>query len=524
LNVPVFAYESAISNATILPSFKAEITELSINPAFVNAYSPQYVEFWVTVRNTGNLDINATPYVTVTDSGNNSIANVTFISMGIGAGLEAVFMNGSFYTANLSIGCYNAHVAASYSYLGNTEITSGVESSFCIQPSPLPPTQPFPDDDGISGSMVPPVPVGVNFVRTPVLIEVRPGETIITGIVVENDLRRNVSPYVAVSGIPKSWVDITPTVLTIPSGESRGLNVRLDIPSGAWPGDYEVEIRLSRDVYAKTFFFLRVKPYPSGYEKPAVTRVVQIDRNESKTFVSIKVENGGKFVAALEVVENVPKMLARTADRINFTAPSPEILEPDPVVKWVFEDLEPYETRRVSYEVPVVLDEYAPYVYWPIGQVNVFYIKKKDLAVPLRVQEISIPTLIPGRVGNVSVNVMNFEAVPLTVTAKFELPEGWSLYPSKITTTLPPRTRSILNFAVIPHPDASPGTYTVTFKMFYGTEEIERGSIAFIRRPLLDTLFRDIGRNLPVFAVIVFAALMAGIYRRRKRRERRERR
>ncbi|MBI5253551.1 MAG: hypothetical protein HY930_04030, partial [Euryarchaeota archaeon] len=440
--------------------------------------------------------------------------------LSIGAGLEAEFMDESFHTANLSLGCYNATATANYSTYGSeNETTSERVGSFCIQPPPpTPPSGVTSGAAGVTRPIVPPPQAAVNFAKTPVLIEVRPGEKIVTGIAVENPSTKDVTLEVKVSGVPERWVDVMPRGLFIAAGKSNALNIGLDIPSGAWPGDYKVDINLEGDTPAENFFFLRVKSYPSEYEKPAVTRIVEIDRSESKTLVSIKVENSGRFVDALEVVENIPEELAHTADQINFTAPPPEILEPDPVVKWVFGNLEQYETRRVSYEVPKVLDEYSPYVYWPVGQVNIFYVKKKDLAVPLRVQEINIPTLIPGRAGNISVNLMNFETMPLTITAKFELPAGWSLYPEEITTSLPPRTLSTLNFAVTPSSDTAPGAYTIAFRIFYGTQEIERGSIVFVQQPLLRAPFGYIRRNLLVFAVLIFAALLASVYRRRKRK------
>ncbi|MEE8403038.1 MAG: NEW3 domain-containing protein, partial [Candidatus Hydrothermarchaeaceae archaeon] len=378
--------------------------------------------------------------------------------------------------------------------------------------------------------IVPPAtPPSIKFVKMPVLVEVRPGATVMESILIEGFGEDNATELaVEVSGVPADWVSVTPSAISLSPGHPEALNAVIAVPLGAWPGDYVVTVTLAGEIRAESFFILRIKSYPSGYEKPSITRAVAIDRTESITRISIRVENSGRFIELLEVTDNVPKTLAPTADSITSISPEAEIVEHDPVLKWRLRDLDPYETRMISYEVSRVLDEYSPYVYWPVGQVNMFYTTKKALAEPIRIQEMSAPTLSPGKAGDVSVTLMNFETGPVDMSARFELPGGWQVEPDRITDVFPPRTEITFVFSVTPPPDTEPGTYIVTFRIFYndGRESSKDGTL-FVTQTLWGEISGYPGallkRSLGLFVgaiAIIFAVLAALLYLKRKRKKR----
>lgn len=506
-------------STTVTDATNAEITNFSINPKYVNMAQPQYIDFWVTVKNIGNLDIIARPYVNITHSGG-SIANITFTPQSIGPALEVVFKNGSFYTEGLEVGCYNATVVVSYD--GKT--TPEVKDSFCIQSTPSPPGGgggPSPKP------IVPPMtPPSIKFAKMPVLVEVRPGTIAMESILIENPSESNVTELaVEVSGIPVGWVNITPSVISLLSGQSEALNAVIAVPLGAWPGDYRVTVILAgRDeIRAENFFILRIKSYPSGYEKPSITRGVDVDRDGSITHVSIRVENSGRFIELIEITESIPKILAPTADSIIPISPEVEIVERDPVLKWGLKDLDPYETRIILYEVSRILEEYSPYVYWPVGQVNIFYTLKKPLAEPIGIEKMSAPTLGPGKAGEISVTLMNFETAPIKMSAIFELPAGWKVEPDRIYDTIPPRTGITFVFTVTPSPDTVLGTYITTFRVFYDSQESSKDGTLFVTQTVWEEILRYPGALLkrsPKLLVIILAILSALFYIRKKRRKR----
>jgi hypothetical protein len=198
------------------------------------------------------------------------------------------------------------------------------------------------------------------------------------------------------------------------------------------------------------------------------------------THVYLKITNPGGFVKKFEVVEEIPKSIASMVHQIDFDAPPTKILEYDPVVKWVLEDLETGETRRISYRVNVVLDEYSPYVYWPFKQVNIFYIKPEKM---LEVSYIS-PSMVPGEIGKVLVTITNLDIKPVNIVARIEPLPDWTVSPEEITTTLPAGSSSTLIFSVTSPSTARAANYYLVLRLTYDNKEIVDRISILVQSPL----------------------------------------
>ncbi|MDY6965388.1 MAG: hypothetical protein SVM80_05375 [Halobacteriota archaeon] len=373
---------------TVFPAPTAKITDFSINPS--SAKQNQIIEFFLTIENTGFTNISVSPKIDIFYIPTNSLVDTINFSPVIISAKNNVTLMASWNTEENEFGDYSAVAVV---YYANESVQE--TESFSITASASPPGPPGIGGGGGGlggGDIKPPIhpPKGniLRFIKIPVLEEFRPGESAVRDITIKNptelnfeDLKVEVSVITVGSQIPKDWIKISPETFSLGPRQSKTLNIVMTVPLNAKAEDYKAGIMIDNGVVSsENFLILRVKPYP--HDKPSVTRSVEIDKGRGITSVSIEVKNAKRPVKTLEIVEDVPKVMAMSADQIKFEN-MPSILEEDPVVKWAFEDVQPYETNTIFYEFPKVLDEYSPYVYWPIKQVNVYY------ATPLEGAEVS---------------------------------------------------------------------------------------------------------------------------------------
>lgn len=511
----------------------SEITNFSVDPAFMSQNT--LIDFTITVRNTGNQPINATPRINITDSGGGLIATLVLTPLEIAVGDDATFIT-SWNTGSNPVGTYTAEMDVSYD--GKT--TGISQASFAIQaitpppggggggegPStpatPAPGAPPEETPEPVSPPeellpelppLLPPVeqPLGesrIRFVKYPVLEEIRPGETTTADIVVSNIGEADITAVnVVVSGVPDEWVEVRSDTAGLGSGDSRGINMGFSVPAGAFPGNYRVTTSLeSEGSNARTFFILRVKPYPAELERPSVTRRVVVDSERGVLTIGLKVENAGRFIQRLEIVEDIPKEVASHVNQVDFGVPPSEIIEADPVVRWRMDEIDFFETRTLSYEVSQNLEEYSTFVNWPLRQINVLY----DISPPEEVVEISrveVSTLLPGGSGNISVKLVNRAVVPIITNLTVELPSGWEIEPTVMSLDLAPESESILNFSVTAPVLATLGVYSATFRLRYNDKETSKDVSLFVGEPSSDEFPFEI---LVLGAVLVLTLI--GIY------------
>lgn len=504
----VYAWDLSVpTEFVIVEDVSATITDFVINPASVTYY--QTVGFTVTVKNTGNVLLNTSGVINISDSDGNMVEPLTLLSSSKDLGVKGTLeFTTEWNVGSTAPGTYTAN--ATIYYDGKSTYQT---SEFSITSPPAPPPPGVPGGGVVVPPIVPPAEALVRFTRLPVLREARPGEAVVTDIFVTNPTKTDFGEAkISISGIVKDWLSSTPETVFLSPRESKILNLAINPPADALPGDYKVAITISNEnIHAENFFILRIKPYPPGYAKPSVTKVVEIDRERSISTVTIEIKNGGSYVDILEVVEEIPKEIAQHVNLLGFDTPPSEVLEADPVVKWIIEGLGPYETRSISYNTPKILDEYSPYVYWPLRQINVIYeAPPPDL---IKISEISAPTLYPGRTEKVSINLMNLDRTPFDVTARLETPANWKVTPDEVVTTLPPRGSSTVLFFVTPPSYIEPGTYTISSKILYDGRTLTKDATVIVQPTWMPPLPYLIGLIIIVVVIILMKTQRGRLWR-----------
>lgn len=507
---PVVADTQIDTSTNINSVALLQINNFTASPAFVS--QNQLLDIIANVENQGNIAVNATLLINITDPGNNTVANLVLTPLLITPGNEVVFTT-AWDT--------NTHPLGQYKVVGIVQfgpnMTVPVITGFTIQSvtppissggggggsasqppaSPLPTEEITPPEDG---SLAPPEELlpslpplepsveqalgdsKVQFIKYPVIEEVRPGETITTDIVISNTGDREITkPTVDVKGVPSDWVELNTPDVALPPAEKKTVNLGFTIPGGAFPGNYLVTTSLKNgESEAKNFFILRVRAYPAQLERPVVTRKVSVDTLKSSSKVTLKVENSGRYIKRLEVVEDIPKEVAGHVDEIDFTVTPSEIIEADPVVKWRLEDIDYYESRTITYEVPHRLDEYDLLVNWPIKQINTLY-EIKEPKESLEIMKVESATLLPGEKGYVNLTLTNNGEVPVSFELSPLLPDGWLHDPSFYHGLLSPGENSIFTFEVTPSESADYGVYAAEFRVDFGDKTIKRDATILIR-------------------------------------------
>jgi hypothetical protein len=494
---PASAQSTNVTSTTsVNPLALANVSAFSVTPAFTS--QNQFIDFSVPVKNIGNLPINASAAINITNSSNSTISNLTFSNISILVGDDGLFIQ-SWNTNNYPLGDYRGVVVVYY----DGKSTSPVEAPFKIQTvtppiirrsgsSGPPPTNITPPEELLPElpPIIPPEeqPLGearIRFVKYPVLKEMRPGGVATADILISNIGDVNISRLsVDIEDMPKEWVVVKTEDMELNAGGLEGINLGLSVPSGAWPGNYRVTVVLkSNDSIAKTFFILRVKPYPVELERPSVTRSVVVDTENSLSIASLHIENSGRFIQRLEIIEEIPKAIASNVNQVDFEVPPSDIIKSDPVVRWTFEYLDFYETRTITYKVPKTLEEYATYVNWPVRQINILY-EISSAREMVEIVKVEAPTLSPGKSGNFSLTISNNADIPLDISFTLGLPSGWKTEPEVITQRFTPSSQGVLNFTITPPESTTVGIYTATLKLSYNDKVVTKDVSLFVNEPL----------------------------------------
>jgi hypothetical protein len=342
-----------------------EISEFVINPS--TASRNQLIEFGLKIENTGNTRLSVTPEILIYH-GSELVEKISFGELVINAG-SYMALSTSWNTGRSSDGVYNAIVTISYD---NTTITQA--GSFYIKPPEN--TQVRRSGGGGGGivfipgtsdsDMLEKVADNIELVEVPVLIELIRGEKSVfyLGIRNKQELPLN-NLELKVSGIPDEWIRFNNRI-SIDSGSEFEIDFTV-IPDRV--GDYRAGITISGEEFeTDTSFIIRVKDYPEDWTFPIINRnVVLKDKDEVR--VLLKIENNGIDTEEFEVIETIPKSLASSIDQLRFDRKPDDILEPDPVVRWIVKELRNGETVNISYVILNKTDDLKPAIYWPVKQI-----------------------------------------------------------------------------------------------------------------------------------------------------------
>lgn len=426
------------------------------------------VTFSSTVRNSGNVPGNISARVTVTPP-----AGPPFLLD------HKTELRGKNETLPTQFGCGNCTAqagawSARLEALVNGTVSDTRDIAYTVTVAAAPQAAPAAGGGGGGGGAAAPAPVSIvapipapssdaiRFASQPALVEARPGDGKALDLSIVNILNRllalQIEPLVS-----EEWLLVAPRTLALQPGEKGFIRAALSPPVEARAGDYRIALRFSEAgvPVADTFFFLRLKvPPPGAPGAPMAFRNVELDTEKKQARVGLEVRNGERPVAKVELVEEISKVLAARASDIAFIVP-PEVLEPDPKVRWSLLGLLPNETRTLAYTLPGLLPEWSPYVNFPVKQLTATF---EEGGPGLKV-EASAEPMVPGRTGRLRLSLENAGAALLEVRGRLDVPPGWGASPGEFSAVVDRGARREVSFSVSVPADAPSGTQTLTLTL-----------------------------------------------------------
>ena len=425
------------------PLVQVEISSFSVLPGAIT--QNEMVDFVLEVKNTGNMATTIEPEMEIY-SGTVPVEKLTLAPLVLPAGHNMSFLSSYFVTSGEGEYRVVARV-----YYNNRSASASKEITLSV----------VAERERLEGGLKNETP-HLRFIFFPVLIEGRPGDASALSFELENPSGEEVRGLrLSIEGIPESWVTLKPQELTLGSNKSAGVNIAISVPRSALPGDHRAVLRVrGAEEEATASFIFRIKPYPPGFERPAVLRMVYLDEKRGRAIVTLEVENSGREVNSIEVLEEIPKEIASRVEGISFKS-NVAVLEADPLIAWRLTQVDPYEVHTLEYEIGNIAGEYSPYIYWPIRQLNVFYTSTSGVEL-LQFPGALAMYAVPGRESEVKLRIINPTLEAMNVTIRLLAPPGWEVSPLETASLLlPGYTREIV-FKVKPPREASPGSYTLT--------------------------------------------------------------
>ena len=466
------------------PLKRAEVSYFYVTPQVVA--EGQAVEFILGMKNAGNTPLTVEPVVELRSAGQ-VVERLGFVPVRLEVGQNLSIVRG--YIAALPPGNYRAVLklysngtlfASKEASLG---VITGIRREFALKnESP-----------------------GIRFTFHPVLIEGKPGSACAFSFEVANPSAETVALTASLGGLPERWVSIKPRAVSIPTGETAGINVAVSVPESALPGEHAAVLRLEGSEEAALGFLFRILPYPERLELPAVMRRVYAEAGRGRVQVELEVENSGREAELIELIEEVPE------GRIIPGSPKPQV-EGRRLI-WRFRQVDPYETRMAEYEIAGI-DNLSEFTRWTFFQMNIYY---KHGVEELEFSGGGATYALPGGMAEVVIKLANPTPEAMNVSVELLPPEHW-VAPPPVSVLLLPGEEKEMSFEVRVPADVQPGSYTLT--------AVVRGRRGEISQPLTIVVQEKRERNLRglaaallglgAVALLVYALKL--IYRRKTRR------
>lgn len=330
-------------------------------------------------------------------------------------------------------------------------------------------------------------PNELSFTRRPALIEAHPGEPANAYLSIHNPTPHSINNVRVIANVTGDLEGLVggERRITIQPGEHANVSIPVTIPTDTEPGTYPVNVTLQKrdnlrliteSDHASTIYAIRVKQ--KQVETPTVLRTVEIDNNNLK--ITLNLQNGLNTINRTDVIENVPKTIAPTSDHLTFHTPTPTILERDPVLKWSLTDLDPLETRTLTYDVqdPKNTDgDFETTLNWNDPQLTTFP-SPRGTPLELEVQTTNFRfhgweaaerftgLSVSEQEGTVTMTVTNLANTEIDAVAILQLPDGLG-DDERIDITLPAGSVTTINRTINLPPGTPPGSYeghaTVTY-------------------------------------------------------------
>ena len=527
----LYGYNFTSIEATATVCNRAPDLNVSVIATPSPGYSGEQVTFDVATKNLGNCYTmnNVSVYI---NAYNNALgANIWNSSQvnnsGITPGTEAHFY---FAYAGFASGGYTVNVTIDYIVVnssGDNIYSNSTNSSLnltVITRSVTPPS-----GGGGGGALPPSIPkaVFVQFQKYPVLQEVAPGSLIIVDLTMKNPENKVQNITVNFTGIPTNWMTLLTSGISIEPYAFKTISFTLNVPENADSGDYLVKAEIqNRGLYGYSYFIVRVKSYPSNYMAPQMYRRVDLDFVNNKSTVKIIVQNDPSPHKKIDIYEKIPKMIADNVDQVDFTTAPSSIVQADPIIMFTLNDMRPEERRSIDYTVNNVIDQYEPYVYWPIEQVNIMYEKGVD---KIQISNVFQNILVAGGHDNyLTFDIGNIYTDKVNVTITPWFPRGWNTTPASINLLIPPYSQTSVFMNIYAPEDTQPGNYyaglyityentTITKELVFRVQEINAlGGLFTGLRVLYDNGY------LVLLALSVLIIMVIRVVRTRRRYEYKE--
>jgi hypothetical protein len=507
------------------------ITSFYVDPS--SPYSDEHPVFRTVFKNEGNCYLmNATQNIMVYNSAGIKVWNSSPVN-DPNVVAETITGPTDFFTAPYTFPAdtYTANLTINYTvqdFYGVIIFNNSTKANLSFTTTIRPVTPPSTGGGG-GGALPPSIPkaIFVQFQKYPVLQEVAPGSLIIVDLGVKNPENKVQSISVNFTGIPSNWMTVFQKDITIDPYALKTISFTLNVPENADSGDYLVKASIQdKGISGYSYFIVRVKSYPDNYMAPQMYRRVDLDFVNNKSTVKILVWNDASPHKKIDIYEKIPKMIADNVDQVSFATAPNAIIQADPVVMFTMDNVRPEEKRSIDYTVNNVIDQYEPYVYWPIEQVNVMYEKGVD---KIQISNVYQSILIPGGRDNyLTFDIGNIYTSNVNVTITSWLPRGWNTTPASINLVIPPYSQTNVYMNVYAPENIQPGNYyaglyityentTITKELAFRAQEINAlgGLFAGLR------LLYDNG-YLVLLALSVLIIMVIRVVRTRRRYEYKE--
>lgn len=367
-----------------------------------------------------------------------------------------------------SAGDYIAQIVLNYTYNGiqNTTVRN---STFSVRVRPTAPPSGPGGGGGFAGVGIGAPAIPLKFKKHPILRETVPKGLVVADMVVENPTTTEGEVRVNIGGLPPGWVKKIGEIGIIRAGETKVETISIEVPEDAEAGDYLVNLDVSiAGMSGRSYFVLRVIDFPEEYTAPKVFRTVDVDFINNISNVKITMQNDDTFRRSVYIYETIPKSVARSTRNINFITPPTRIINDEPVVLWILQDVQPQHRQDLTYDVEGITGEYEPYVYYLSEEVVAISVRTEEW---VKITNIYVSPMTAGGSNNyITVELKNTYANPLSVTASLFTIENWRTTPEEIEVNIDARETKSIKFDVEVPSDTKAGTYAgVLFLRYQNT-------------------------------------------------------
>ncbi len=355
-------------------------------------YQSTTARFQLTVKNTGSVASTIVPRLYIYNSAGSLVYERTGTSTTLEAGATVSLLQYStliFSVSTIAAGTYNATVNVLFTNENNeTQVTQNRSVLFEIRAVTVTTTATSGTGVTVAGGGDLVIfeqaakeiePGFLKLSNAPVLLEMKPGEERIEFFSIHNPSNQTIR-LVTMSngGVPEGWIFLEDPLVNVEAYSDREVVMHILVPEDAIPGNYQVRLSASNKDFKRDYFFiLRVieplHPTEEGGTTPLfISKTARVDEIKEETHFTLRVKNSDQFARKLSVVEKIDKRIAAHVDEVEFFTPPSKIIEPDPIVEWLFTNVEPNEERNITYFVRKAVNTTKPFVYPSIEQAAFF--------------------------------------------------------------------------------------------------------------------------------------------------------